>query len=378
MRGTILLPALLLMGALIGIGALAVDLGIVWTAQSQLQTAADAAALAGVKELALGGEEQAKQKAEGCAAYNTALGEPVALEPGDIALGHWLIAESELDLDSVQPNAMQVTARRAAERNSSVTTWFAQAFGVNELDVGAQATALAFKRDLVLIIDRSGSMGDGRCGRPGSPAIVPTREAAADFLRLLELSSLPDRAGLVTYALHPEAESVIVNVDEHIQQLRNTTLAIEAAPCDLEGSTNTGGAIEAAIELFDRDQTQSGPSLDPREMMIILLSDGLANVPRYWTPEIIDEIYANQQADPANPAWRYAVEAATEAADRGITMHTIALVPDDQELTSLAALEQLTEIATVAGGLCLHAPTTDDLDELFLALAQMVQVALVD
>ena len=366
-RGTVLLPALLMIGAMLGIGALAVDLGMLLTAKDELQTAADAAALAGVKELAFGEFELARDRAVALAALNGALGEPVAIDrEADVTLGYWLYGESRLVAGVAQPNAVQVVARRLADQGTGVTTWFAQSLGVSQMDAGAEATAIAVNRDLVLVIDRSGSMGDRLpCGTPGTPAIVPTREAAAQFLRGLAESTLPERAGLVTYALEPRVEVEIVNVDEHLSQLVNATLDLTAAPCGYIGSTNTGEAIDFAVELYLRDANQGGNPAGFGQKLIVLLSDGLANAwPEATEPE-------TNLGNASNIAGAYAVEAAETAASAGITIHTIMLGE------APGAGDQLRAISAAAGGLHMEAPTPQDLDELFQRLARLVQVALV-
>jgi hypothetical protein len=226
---------------------------------------------------------------------------------------------------------------------------------------------MGFPRDVVLAIDASGSMGtNGNCGgNPQNPAIEPTREAAAEFVRDLAVSTLNERAGVVSFASVAQVRSPIVGLHDPGQPLRLIvqTMAIEAQPCGEDGGTNTGGAIEQAIELFDEDEGPGGVAFHPR--MMVVLSDGLANRGRHG-----EDTYGNE-GDPRNPAWLYAVEEAREAHDQGIIVHTITLGNAGQR-------EQMEEIAEVGGGMSLVAPTPEDLDRMFEILARVVQVALVD
>jgi hypothetical protein len=147
--------------ALMGFAALAVDLGYLYSARNELQNAADAAALAGARELGLiysdpnlvppgsmesfvlaGDQLMAVQAAaSGVAFKNVAAGANVTLANDDIEIGRW----SGVDLtDSappyVRPDAVRVTARRQEEANR-VTTFFARALGIPNAGVSAVATA---------------------------------------------------------------------------------------------------------------------------------------------------------------------------------------------------------------------------------------------
>jgi len=359
--------AVLALVLILGVAALAVDLGMLRAARTQLSIAADAAALAGVKELAFGSRQRAFERSAEYAARNEALGEPVILNigtgsEGDVVLGTFNFADRTFQPEDFLPNAVRVTARRSGER--AVPTFFAAAFGHRLVDVTAQAIAVGYPRTVAVVIDRSGSMGP-----PPSPGgeIVPAREAAAQFLGDLALSTLQERAGVISYAS-------VVDVNASIRGLHDAgepgllmamTRAIEAAPTGDEGGTNTGGAIERAIELILEADPAEGRGGGQR--MIVLLSDGLAN----RAPHDVD-CWGDLQEEPDNPCWRYAVDMARNAWREGIVVHTIALGLEDHR-------RQLEEIAAAGGnGQALFAPTTEQLTEMFETLSRVAQVALVD
>lgn len=365
-RGVVTVIAVLGLLVLLGIGALAVDYGMLLTARAQLSTAADAASLAAVKELAFGSRERAIERAIEYAALNRALGDSVLLAPSDVTLGFYDVELRQFRAEELLPNAVQVTARRTGT-DGSVPTHFAAVFGRRHVDVAARSIAIGLPRTVVVAIDASGSMGeDEHCdGTPGAPAIVAARESAAEFLTDLHASTLPERAGVLSFARHASMRAPISDLHGPGQpeQVRRRTLEIEAARCGEEGSTNTGEAIELATQMFE--ETTPG-MIRGHQKMLVLLSDGLANRDRHGGDHYPD------QRNPGNPAWRYAVEAARDAYERaGIVVHTITLGDNGQR-------RQMREIAEAGGGgMVLFAPTPDDLDEMFETLSRNVQVALV-
>jgi Flp pilus assembly protein TadG len=346
----------------LGAAALAVDLSMLMAARTQLAIAADAAALAGVKELPFGSRDRARTRAVEYAARNEVLGAPVTLElgqggEGDVELGYYDFDHHSFQPEDLMPNAVRVTARRTGER--AVPTFFAAVFGRRHVDVWTRAVAVSYPRTVVVTFDRSASMGK-------SGAIGPARNAAAEFLEGLALSTLPERMGLVAYASTAAALSPILGLHDPGQPGGLVTMArrIEAAPEGEEGGTNTGQAIERAIELFS--EVKPGQGRDGGQRMIVLLSDGLANRGRRG------QDCHTYQTQHGNVCWRYAVEAAAEAHAEGIVVHTITLGDAGQ-------IQQMREIAEAGGhGLALFAPTPAELDEMFDTLARSAQVALVN
>jgi hypothetical protein len=349
----------------LGAAALAVDLAMLVAARTQLSTAADAAALAGAKELPFGSRERARTRAVEYAARNEVLGTPVALDlgtdkGGDVELGLYDFDHHSFQPEDYMPNAVRVTARRTGER--AVPTFFAAVFGRRQVDVTSRSIAVGYPRTGVLAIDCSASMGD-----PPPGAIVPTRAAAAQFIRNIAISTLPERMGVVSYAREAVERSPIRALHDPGEPLGivNITQRLVALPKGTQGATNTGQAIERAIQMFEA--VKPGGGRGGGQKMIVLLSDGLANVGAHG------EDCFNSHHVPGNPCWRYAVEAAREAWAQGIVVHTINLGGDQNQRA------QMREIAEAGGhGLALDAPTPADLDDVFETLARSAQVALVN
>jgi Flp pilus assembly protein TadG len=146
--------------SLAGITAAAVDMGVVFTAKAQLQSAADASALAAADTmLSVGANKQAvAQPSSALAAAiqfssaNQALGIAAALKnpPGnDFTIGYWDQGARAFDaqrtgLGLTDPNdltAVQVRVRRDAQANSPVSTYFARILGIDQVQVSAVSTA---------------------------------------------------------------------------------------------------------------------------------------------------------------------------------------------------------------------------------------------
>lgn len=129
---------------LCGFAALAIDAGNLYATQTRLQGAASAAALAAAQELPNPG--QAKQQAQLYAGRNM----PVAdhgqvLKMVDIVVGEWDEDARSFDAAGTSPNAVHVITRRAQTNGNPVPTSFAALMGFAEVDVSAEAIAVAAK-----------------------------------------------------------------------------------------------------------------------------------------------------------------------------------------------------------------------------------------
>ena len=141
---------------LISIAALAVDIGYVMTTKNELQNIADGAALAATRQLGAiyagmpseqhetyvcdsADIETIKGAALDVALKNKAGGENITFSDGDVIIGDW--DGNNFAEKNAQPDAVRVTARRDGAANGPITTFFAKIFGVNTVDVWADATA---------------------------------------------------------------------------------------------------------------------------------------------------------------------------------------------------------------------------------------------
>jgi Flp pilus assembly protein TadG len=126
--------------AFLAVSSLAIDVGLLMTARSQAQNAADASALAGAVALVYddfydrSATGPAVQNALSAAAANPVVGTPVSITPADIAFPND---------PGGQPNRVQVTVFRAGSRSNALPTFIGQYLGTPTADITATAIAEA-------------------------------------------------------------------------------------------------------------------------------------------------------------------------------------------------------------------------------------------
>lgn len=152
-RGQILPIVSLALVVLLGIAAFGIDVGYAYYAKRQLQSATDAAALAGAQDLP-----------NGTTAIATATSYATANTPANLSNLQFTYqvkctttATNSAGCNSaVNPNALVVNG------TASTNTWFAKIFGISKFDVAAHANACSpcssVPVDIVVAIDRTGSM----------------------------------------------------------------------------------------------------------------------------------------------------------------------------------------------------------------------------
>ncbi len=192
-RGAVAAWVALMLVVLLGMAALAVDMGFLWVMRNRLQSTADAAALAGASQL---GVDEATVKAEAVAYAQRNLppgGHGTALAEPDVVLGHWdddtrtfipmgtTAAPGEACSNPVpqetNPNclpldAVKVTTRRTQANGNPVQLFFAGVLGIQTADVVTAAIAQG----------EGGPGGEDNCYTNG---IVAGREVLASSSLLL-------------------------------------------------------------------------------------------------------------------------------------------------------------------------------------------------
>ena len=128
---------------LTGMAGLSIDWAYVTLTKSQLQAAADAAALAGVQKLTQG-QTAVNNTAVNIASLNKAAKSPVAVVAGvDVLIGQFNTSTMLFTVTSTSPNAVKVVARRTSgSLGGPVSLLFGPAFGVTTAGASAQAIAM--------------------------------------------------------------------------------------------------------------------------------------------------------------------------------------------------------------------------------------------
>lgn len=159
-RASILVLSAFLLVAMFSIFALAIDLGYISLAKTQLQNAADSAALACAGTMGQSqsiGTETAKTFAlDNCVGTHS-----VVVTDSDVTYGTWnKTSKTFTPVSNGISNAVRVTARAETKTSGSVPLFFAKIFNRNSADISASATATCNPRDICFVVDLSGSMND--------------------------------------------------------------------------------------------------------------------------------------------------------------------------------------------------------------------------
>lgn len=169
-RASVIVQVTVASTLLMGMAALAVDVGLLYTAQSQIQMSADAAALAAAAELAGTGdvESAAIAAADDYASKNKVMGRTPKVWPEDVEFGQaaydaqsgkFAFEGSQSANDAVRVTIRHEVPSQANHREAlSLPLAFANVFGIASSQLQARASALLVPRDIAVVIDLSNSM----------------------------------------------------------------------------------------------------------------------------------------------------------------------------------------------------------------------------
>ena len=146
-----MMAALMLMAA--GGAALAVDIGRAYAVKSDLQSAADSAALAAAIMLP---DIAAARTAAQRAVSSSLPGLNVKVRSEDIAFGYWDAAQKALETGDGSATAVRVTLQLSEDRGNAIETLFAGVFGENATNIATSATAGKSGVFCLLALDKKG------------------------------------------------------------------------------------------------------------------------------------------------------------------------------------------------------------------------------
>ena len=145
-QGSVVIFATMFIVVVMGFAALTIDIGMLCTAQSELQNAADAAVAAGVSRLMAGDYTGALDQAWVFGGLNTCMGQAVQLTGNDVELGTYDFTQGTFTPAPggvfTGSNAIRVTARRTqGSAQGPLTLFFAPIIGHTGVDVESSAVA---------------------------------------------------------------------------------------------------------------------------------------------------------------------------------------------------------------------------------------------
>ncbi len=288
--GQVLIVIVLFLIVLLGFCALCLDVGHAYLAQRRLQSSVDAAALAGAQELPDVTSAAAWANTYGSSGNN----DPAGLDSVTMSVSTRCIAS----IPGCSPaNAVVV------KETGVINTTFAKLLGVPSFKVHASATACSpcgeKPLDVMLVLDRTGSMCTDSAGRPDPNCtdMENARNGMKTFLSFMNpaldhvgLAVLPPASSMATkcdkppntasyddptapYVLVPLSSDYSVNgAPNESSALVSTINCVQA-----NGNTAYANAIDAAQAELVRDGRPEATKV------IVFLSDGAANTgPLYY------------------------------------------------------------------------------------------------
>lgn len=167
-RGVAVFLVLIVIPVMLGFAALTVDVGIMYNSRTDLQNAADAAALAATNVLgddrSSAGVARARQAAIDIVNQHYNLGRNLKIGPDDVVFGRIDFNAEATRYDFVPtnlfPDSVRINVRASkGSSNGPIPLAFAAIFGKHTADIDASALAgLTGARDVAIVIDLSGSM----------------------------------------------------------------------------------------------------------------------------------------------------------------------------------------------------------------------------
>ena len=359
-RGSMLVITALLITALLGFGALAVDTVYLMEVRSELQNTADAAALAATSGLAAASQQEASRRAVSFAALNPVLGASVDLGKQEVANGQW-----NGKTNAFVPAEHSANSSRVILRLTSTSTpvapslFFGPILGKRQGGVAAMSTAALGNRNIMIVLDRSGSMADDTIKGGLPQPITDTKNAAKGFVDLIHnYAILGERLGLVWFSSDASLNKPLTD------QLDAVKMAIDVP--NANGWTNIAAGLCVA-----RKETRSQRADPDGLKVIIMLSDGKTNTRINTTTCVATgSLGIDDRRPPGNVSEQQALaQAQLIAGDRTI-LYTISLGND----TNRALMKQMAELT---GGEDFFAPTAADLLAIFQQIASKIPIRLV-
>ncbi|MFC4777808.1 IPT/TIG domain-containing protein [Paenibacillus sp. GCM10023252] len=178
---------------------------------------------------------------------------------------------------------------------------------------GTPPVSVVVPNDVILVIDKSGSMAPTYEPNAGEDKMTNAKNAAKGFIDLMDLTK--HRVGIVDFSSSNQIGSFPLSTSK--DDIKNYIDGISS-----NGSTATGDAIGTAIQLLQDHRPEAHP-------VILLLTDGDATQPQ------------------GNP-YEYAKSKALEAKEAGIVFYTIALLRPTEDPATSGPNILLKEMATTA------------------------------
>ncbi|TWU17539.1 von Willebrand factor type A domain protein [Novipirellula galeiformis] len=317
----LVLIVLMLVAFMIAV-AFSIDIAQMHLARTELRSATDAASKAAALELSRSlSTTKAIQRGQQVSLRNSVIGEPLVIAADQFEFGSSKESDSgKFQFQSGQTplNSVRVNGKRTHDSVAgAIPMFFGNFVGFEFFEPQALATATYIERDVVLVVDRSGSMSGQK--------IRDLREAIKIFTETLAGTPVKEQVGLASYSEFA-SEDVQLTVD-----LNLITTAMDSLP--VNGLTSISRGMDAGHQIMNR-------SRDPRfiEKTMIVMTDGKHN----------------RGPEPRGAATRIAAD--------GVTIHTITFGAG-------ADVARMREIAKIGNGRAFNAVSGDELRNIYREIA---------
>jgi Flp pilus assembly protein TadG/uncharacterized protein YegL len=264
--------------------AFAINVTHIQLSKAELRTAVDAAARAAARELAENASsQQVTAKAIDIASRNTVAGKPLALSPSNVTLGQSTVVNGRFVFtpNATPINSVKVFGDRAS--TNRIGSVFGGLLGMPTYGASECSTAVRADRDIMVVIDRSGSMmrrlDDLVAFPPGCDETTPPHPTMSRwakllagysiFLNVLDATDSIEHVGLTTYGSDSSQD---LDLTSDYTATYNSLL--ERSSYAMIGMTNLGdGMADGLQNMFYGSGVRAYAA-----KTIVLLTDGRPNV----------------------------------------------------------------------------------------------------
>ncbi|MGB7342745.1 MAG: vWA domain-containing protein [Pirellulaceae bacterium] len=321
-KGAMLVLIAIMLIAFMATVAFTVDVAHMHLTRTQLRTATDAASKAAAIELSITQDRDlAIARGQAIAAQNTVAADPLLLDPVDFEFGHaeaGVSGKFVFDPSQFPTNSVRVNGRRTSGSPSGpVPLFFGNIMGVQFFEPTIDSAATYIERDIVLVVDRSGSMQGQK--------FADLVSAIGVFTATLGETSVEERVGLASYN---DTATADVPLTTDLNQISTTMASLPVG-----GFTSISRGMSAGKSLMDASRGSEFV-----ERTFIVMTDGRHN--RGPEPRTV----------------------ATALAAEGVQIHTITFGADADQ-------PRMREVAQIGGGEHFHALTGDQLRDIYREIA---------
>ena len=292
-RGAMMPLIAICLPIILAFSAFAINIAWMQLTRTELRTATDAAARAGSRMLSrTQNPDVARAAAINAASRNTVAGDSLILANNDVKFGmsapngagSWLFTEQPEDTHGL--NGVHVTGdRTSGSVSGAVPMLFTGIFDMGHFEPVRTAVASHMDRDVMLVLDRSGSMGSWT---PGGNRWRDLKNAVTAFLNALSTTPQDELVGVATYS---SSSTLDENMTLDYGRLMTTIDGLSVGGMTAIGRGIQDGMDGVTAPLFARANAAK---------TIVVMTDGQHN--RGIMPEAV---------------------ALTAHIDHGITVHTI-------------------------------------------------------